>query len=80
MTPQYIHDNKGKPTGVFIPIADWKNLKKKYIDLETEETDIQLHVWHKKILDERLDDLKINPLDNVDFDEMINRIENKYDL
>lgn len=75
LSDQYIHDNKGKATGVFIPIADWKNLKKKYNDLESDQNGFQLLNWHKKLIDERLKDLKENADDNVDFDEMINRVE-----
>ena len=37
MTLQFIHDNKGKTTGVYIPINEWKELKKQYKDLEALE-------------------------------------------
>jgi hypothetical protein len=37
MTLQFIHDNKGNTTGVFIPIEEWQSLKTKYIELEKEE-------------------------------------------
>jgi hypothetical protein len=30
MNLQYISDNKGKTTGVFIPIEEWEALKSKY--------------------------------------------------
>lgn len=30
MSLQVIHDNKGKETGVFIPISEWKKLKRDY--------------------------------------------------
>ncbi len=35
---QLIQNSKGKATGVFIPINEWKELKKKYKDLEELET------------------------------------------
>ncbi len=41
MRLQVIQDSNGKATGVFIPISDWKELKKKHKDLkvlEEEET------------------------------------------
>lgn len=38
MNLQVIHDSKGNPTGVFIPMNDWKKLKKQYTDLEQYET------------------------------------------
>jgi hypothetical protein len=33
MSVQVIQDDKGKTTGVFIPINEWKQLKKKHTDL-----------------------------------------------
>ncbi|MBO0938193.1 hypothetical protein J2I47_16695 [Fibrella sp. HMF5335] len=37
MNLQVIHDSKGKPTGVFIPMPDWDKLKKQYSDLAQYE-------------------------------------------
>ncbi len=37
MKLQIIQDTKGKATGVFIPISDWKELKKQYKGLEVLE-------------------------------------------
>ena len=40
MRLQVIQDSKGKPTGVFIPISDWQELKnqhKELAELEYEE-------------------------------------------
>ncbi len=37
MKLQIIQDNKGKATGVYIPISEWKQLKKQYKDLEALE-------------------------------------------
>ena len=37
MTMQYTYNDKGKPIGVFIPISEWKKLKKKYKELKDEE-------------------------------------------
>ena len=37
MKLQVIQDNRGKATGVFIPISDWKELKKQYKGLEELE-------------------------------------------
>ena len=34
---QIIQDGKGKASGVYIPMSDWKKLKKKHKDLETLE-------------------------------------------
>lgn len=37
MKLQLLQDTKGKVTGVFIPINDWKELKKQYQGLEVLE-------------------------------------------
>jgi cell shape-determining protein MreC len=34
---QVIQDGRGKTTGVYIPISEWKELKKQYKDLEVLE-------------------------------------------
>ena len=56
MNLQVIHDSKGNPTGVFIPMTDWKKLKKRYTDLgqyEPEEpTKEQLIAEFKEAIDE----------------------------
>lgn len=39
MNLQVIHDSKGNPTGVFIPIRDWKALKKQYSGLAQYEVE-----------------------------------------
>ena len=76
MTLQYIHDNRGNTTGVFIPIEDWQNLKEKYSDLQFEEVEnnVELTSWQKEIIDQRLEDYYNNPNDVVDFDIAIANI------
>ncbi len=39
MKLQIIQDSKGKATGVFIPIKEWKTLKKQYQDLKLLESE-----------------------------------------
>ncbi len=39
MKIQYLHNSKGKSTGVFIPINEWEHLKKQYKDLKNLEID-----------------------------------------
>jgi hypothetical protein len=38
MKLQIIEDSKGKATGVYIPMNEWNELKKKYKDLEALES------------------------------------------
>jgi hypothetical protein len=73
MNLQFVNDNKGNTTGVFIPIEEWQTLKTKYSDLQNEEAQnsIELSSWQKEILDERLDDYYKNPDDVADFDTTI---------
>jgi len=58
MRTQIIQDHNGLPTGVFIPIEDWENIKKSYPSIEKVDED--LPQWQKDIIDARLADLN-NP-------------------
>ena len=77
MTLQFIHDNRGNTTGVFIPIEEWQALKTKYADLQTEEAQnvMEPAPWQKKIIDERLSEYYKNPANVADFDNTIDEIE-----
>ncbi len=77
MTLQFIHDNKGNTTGVFIPIEEWQDLKTKYVELQKEEAEnlIDLSNWQKQIIDQRLSDYYSNKGDLSDFDNTIDDIE-----
>lgn len=79
MTLQFILDNKGNTTGVFIPIEEWQSLKTKYIDLQKEEAKnfMELTSWQKKVIEERLSDYYSNSESVADFDSFINEIEKK---
>lgn len=79
MALQFIHDNKGNTTGVFIPIEEWQTLKTKYAELQKEEAEtlLELANWQKQIIDERLSDYYKNPDDVTDFDKTIDEIESK---
>ena len=81
MNLQYIHDNHGNATGVFIPIEEWQSLKKKYDDLQQEELkSLDIPEWHKKILDERLEDYRKNPDNSVDFEVTMKSVREKFGL
>jgi hypothetical protein len=76
MNLQYISDKNGVTTSVIIPIQDWEKLKRKYSELEKEESRmINMPDWHKGIIDQRLADRE-NSLDSsVDFGKAIDDIE-----
>jgi hypothetical protein len=77
MTLQFIHDNKGNTTGVFLSIEEWQTLKAKYSELQKEEAEnlVELAPWQKQIIDERLNDYYKNPSDVADFDKTLDDIE-----
>lgn len=77
MTLQFIHDNKGNTTGVFISIEEWQALKAKYTELQKEEAEnvTELAPWQKQVIDERLTDYYKNPGDVSDLDKTIDDIE-----
>lgn len=59
MRTQIIQDHNGLPTGVFIPIEDWENIKKSYPNIENLEQD--LPQWEKDLIDSRLEAIAKNP-------------------
>jgi hypothetical protein len=79
MTLQFIHDNRGNTTGVFIPIEEWQYLKTKYSELQKEESEnvFEFAPWQKQIIDERLNDYYQNTKDLADFDKTIDDIEKR---
>ena len=74
MTLQFIHDNKGKTTGLFIPIEEWNVLKSKYSDIEDEVVST-IPEWQKEIVIKRLNDYKQNKVQALDFDTVMEDIE-----
>lgn len=71
MNLQYISDNKGKTTGVFIPIAEWNELKNRYKDIEQ----FDIPKWQIEEVRNRLADYKNNPEQALDFDTVMDDIE-----
>ncbi|SFI37598.1 addiction module protein [Halpernia frigidisoli] len=81
MTLQYILDTKGNKTGVFIPIDEWESLTEKYnVSFEDEILDFKIPEWHKRILDERLEDYYKNPQNVKKFDDLLKSKGEKYKL
>jgi hypothetical protein len=59
MKLQIIQDSKGKATGVYIPINEWKELKKQYRALETLEYEEPTKTQILKELREAVNELKL---------------------
>ncbi len=73
MNLQYITDDNGKTTGVFIPIQEWNDLKTKLKSIDLEE--LEVPEWQKTIVRERMETYKKNPDQALDFDIAIEDIE-----
>ena len=73
MSLQYITDDQGKTTGVFIPIQEWNNLKSRYKNLEIE--DVEVPERHKEVVRKRMEDYKKSPDQGTDFDLALDEIE-----
>lgn len=61
MTLQFILDNKGKTTGVFIPINEWENLKKTVKKVTKQDIEIDIPDWQKTELQGRIKHFRKNP-------------------
>ncbi len=59
MRLQVIQDSKGKATGVFIPINEWKALKKQYKDLAGLEQEGRSKQQTLQELKEAVENLKL---------------------
>jgi hypothetical protein len=73
MSLQFISDSTGQTTGIFIPIDEWNELKKKYRGIEQEE--ITVPSWHIDTVRERIVDYKKNPSQALDLDHALEDIE-----
>jgi len=74
MNVQYITDDTGKTTGVFIPISDWNGLKSKFLEINEESTVPELH---KDIVRNRVIEYNKNPKVGLDFDSVLTELENE---
>lgn len=59
MRLQIIQDSNGKATGVYIPISEWKELKKQYKDLEVLEYEEPTKEQILQELKEAVNELKL---------------------
>lgn len=75
MKTQIIQGHNGLPAGVFIPIEDWENIKKKYPDIENDEDNVPQ--WQKDIVLRRLEAIKQNPDLLIDEEQFWKDLENE---
>ena len=75
MRTQVIQDFNGLPTGIFIPIQDWENIKKQYPNIEQLDINNEIPQWQKTEALRRLEIYKNNPKSAQDFDQVMDEIE-----
>lgn len=73
MNLQYISDSKGKTTGVFIPINEWKKIVQKFKGIDLDNVDIP--AWHVQEVTKRLKDFQDHPEKAMDFEQAMDAIE-----
>jgi hypothetical protein len=67
VNPQYTFDNAGNPVGVFLTITDWYQI--------TQELNIEVPEWQKKLIDLRLEDYDKNVTLMQDADEFFVQLD-----
>jgi hypothetical protein len=72
MNLQYITDNNGQTTGIFIPIQEWNILKTQLKDIDQE---LPIPDWHKDVVRERMEPYNSGKVQVVDFDQTLDEIE-----
>jgi len=70
---QYITDDKGEPTGVFIPIKEWNDLKSRLKDID--EVNLDIPEWHKAVVRERIAMYKREPNQAQDLDSALDELK-----
>lgn len=79
MKIKYIKDQKGKTTDVVLSLKDWENLKNSFPDIE-EIADADIPIWHKEILDKRLQNIQQYPENTLKWETVQEEIKKKYGL
>ena len=75
MNFQVIQDEKGRETGVFIPIKFWKLIKALYPNIENTEEIVE--TWEKELIDSRLQDISNNPKSLKDGTSLFEKLNHK---
>lgn len=73
MNIQYVSDSSGQTTGVFIPISEWNELRKKLEGIDLGDIDIPQ--WHIDTVIQRLAAYAQTPQTGLDFDVAMDEID-----
>jgi hypothetical protein len=71
MNVQYISDNKGITTGVFIPIQEWVQIKESY---QIPDNYLELSDSHHAELDYRIDKYLQNSIELLEWEDVKKRL------
>jgi len=74
MILQYITDNKGVVTGVYIPIEEWNNLKKDMVNNDPKP--IFIPDWQKEVVFERKEIYDSKPKRTLDLSNLLDKENN----
>ncbi len=67
--PQYTFDQHGNPIGVFLLIDEWNSL--------TEELQMELPEWQKKLIDQRLTLYNNNPAGTLEWEVVLEQLDSE---
>lgn len=73
MNLQYITDDNGQTTGIFIPIQEWNILKAQLKDIDQELSPIP--EWHREVVRRRMELYQGGKEKAIDFDQALDEIE-----
>lgn len=76
MKTQKIQDDKGRITGVFIPIKEWNKIKARYPEIDLFDEDIPQ--WEKDLIDQRLERIANNPDSLIPIEQLFEELKRKY--
>ncbi|MBK9150243.1 MAG: addiction module protein [Saprospiraceae bacterium] len=72
MNVQYITDDTGKTTGVFIPISDWNSLKSRYGEISEDSI---VPESHKEVVRNRMAEYDKNSEMGLDYDDVMTELK-----
>lgn len=75
MNLQLIEDQKGEPTGVFIPYKDWQKIISQYPDIKEVEDSVS--DWEKEKINSRLEKIQKYPESLKPIEELFKELKRK---
>ncbi len=73
MAVQYVKNEEGENTGVFIPIEEWKSILELLKTVSSK--DFRPQEWHESVVNERLEQYLTGKSEPLDFDESMDDLD-----